>query len=383
MEISFSPPLCLHHITGGINLLIDQVRLGLFMPSGTHSLSPFSLLSDESVFSLLEKHKGLRLLAMNHFRFAEEMNDPITDNFILAVTGKKRCIAEEQFHYWRGISHALHEDGRASDSLISSRVASQIGLCIKRLEALSTAYRTTLLVNNQNSPPDKETFQLTSDKYAHRIGSEYRSLLNELYSLRDAILAATFRLSYNQTTPYALRYLKPFVLAKDTLSGRLISDSMYDEDGSLYIQKMSLYRAVGQHCLGSNNPVLSDVYKLQVSDGPFGQLPFIIYPLYDDFDKMKEIETESPKGVLEIPSREETIRFASLPNHTDALEFSYDCFVNLLTIASAVAEEAKIPPRVMQLNDTNMLELSFTDEDGKRVHLKRDEATGLLARQPQ
>lgn len=107
---------------------------------------------------------------------------------------------------------------------------------------------------------------------------------------------------------------------------------MFSNSGDLLIDHMSLYRSVAQHCLGATNPVLGDIYQLRVSTEPFGDLPYLIYPLYDDIGKMREIEQGSSKGILEGFPIEEAKRFFGLGDYRDALEFCYDCFVRLLRI---------------------------------------------------
>jgi hypothetical protein len=372
---SFEPQMRLHHLTGGLSLLVDGKGLSTLMSPGGPGMLFFSILPKMSVISVLAGQKEVRVLGRTQFDHAEEMGDPVTSNFVIAETNSNhQCLAYSQFHHWRGVATALHEMSRGADALLANRVGAQIRLCLAQLERLSIAYRTALSLTDQKPT----TFSLKSDKYAAHVGSGIRSLLNELYSLRDALLAATFRLRYQGTDAYAIKKLKQLVMAEAQGVGKLISNSMFSEDGDLLIDRMSLYRAIAQHCIGDTNPIFGDVYQVCISSGPYGELPYLVYPLYDDIEKMRAIEKGASKGVLERPSREEAQRFLSLPRHLDALEFCYDCLVRLLRIAEATAIEIAIEPKVMTITDKDIIEATFSDASGKTTRVKRDTATGKL-----
>jgi hypothetical protein len=185
--------------------------------------------------------------------------------------------------------------------------------------------------------PTSEKIVVTSDKYSNYLASEYRSCLNELYSLRDAVLAAAFRLNYKRNDPFAIKKLKSLVLSDDSSISTLISQSMFDSSGDHIIDRISLYRSIAQHCLGATNPVIGDVYRLFISRGPYGELPYLVFPLYDDIEKMRAIEAGSSRGIFEPPPRSEAERFLGLPSPSDALDFCYDCFVRLLRICEVLA----------------------------------------------
>lgn len=375
---SFEPPMWLHHLTGGISLLVDAKGLSSLMSPGGPGMLFFSVRPKMSVISTLAGQEGLRVLGRTHFHHAGEMQDPVTPNFaIAAINADHQCLANGQFHQWSGIATALHEMARGADALLANRVSAQICLCLTRLERLSIAYRMVLSLTNEK-PSTTTSFSMRSDKYAQHIGSDIRSLLNELYSLRDALLAATFRLRYQRADAYTLKKIEQLVMAETQGAGRLIASSMFSEDGDLLINHMSLYRTIAQHCIGGVNPIFNDVYQVRISSGPYGELPYLVYPLYDDIKKMRAIEHGSSKGILERPSREEAKRFLGLARHLDALEFCYDCFVRLLQICEATAIETAIEPKVTTITDKDIIEATLTDASGKTTRVKRDDATGKL-----
>jgi hypothetical protein len=164
----------------------------------------------------------------------------------------------------------LHLQDRGSDGVLASRIASQILICTRRLEQLSRAYRMVLSIIHDPQKGSKRS--ITNNKYAQHIGTEFRSLLNELYGLRDAVNSAAYRLKYGHTNGFASKGFRREVLNDADPLGRLIAQSMFDEDGDLLIDRMSLHRSVALHCLGKTNPIFGDGYQQVTSDGPLGPI---------------------------------------------------------------------------------------------------------------
>ncbi|MBV9484408.1 hypothetical protein [Bradyrhizobium sp.] len=174
-----------------------------------------------------------------------------------------------------------------------------------------------------------------------------------------------------------MKKIKALVTTETDGSAQLISHAMFSDAGDRLLDHMALYRSVAQHCLGATNPIFGDAYQLRLSAGPFGKLLYLIYPLYDDIEKMRAIERGSSIGILERPSKEELERFGGLRHYRDALEFCYDCFVRLLKIGEFLRQETGIEPRPITITDKDILELVVTDETGKVTRAKRDQ-TGRL-----
>ena len=377
-ELTFEPPLAFHHLSGGLALLVDANRLAWLLSPGSGSPLLFSIRPTTPILSLFDEQPSLRILGRTRFQHANEMNDPVSANFaIAALTADNQCLANSQGQHWSGIATALHQAERDSDARMARRVAGQIRLCLALLEKLSIAYRTVLSIATQK-PTLTADVSVTSDKYSHWLGSEYRSCLNELYSLRDATLVATYRLRFGRSDPFSMKRIKALALGTADGIGHLIAGAMFSKEGDLLIDHMSLYRSIALHCLGATNPVVDDIYRLRTSAGPYGEIPYLVYPLYDDIERMRDIEQGSSKGLFERADRAEIIRFLSLPQHRDALEFCYDCFVRLLRLCEALALEIAIEPKLITLTDDDILEATLTDADGKVTRVKRDEKTGKL-----
>jgi hypothetical protein len=374
--LSFAPPMRAHHLTGGLSMLIASNRLAMVMPGGPGMIF-FSVSKEGSLASYLEGQDGIRHLGSNYFNAADEMNDAVTQHFTIAAhDSNRRCLATEQAIEWGGIANTLHQSKRGAVALVATRVASQVRSSLARLERLSMAYRTVLLeVRTRQKPPSSSTF--TSDKYAAYLGIEYRAMLNELYALRDSVLTSAYRLRFKRDDAFAMRKIKPLALAETSGAAKLISQSMFSDVGDRLIDHMALYRSVAQHCLGATNPIFGDVYQLQLSSGPFGDLPYLIFPLYDDIEKMRAIERGSSTGVLERPTIEEVERFAGVGHYRDALEFCYDCFERLLRIAELLRQEIGVEPQPITITDKEILEITVTDGAGKVTRAKRAE-TGRL-----
>lgn len=345
--VTLTPPILNHHLTGGLILLIGSNGAAVIMSPGKDGPMFFCVPNNTQTQLLFEKQEPLRILAKTRFEVAEEMKLPVTPNFILSATDEKHhCLADAQFHLWSGIGIALSHRKEDGDAMVANRVGQQIHFCLRRLEKLSNAYRISLAHLAQTQPlPEPGKLSFTRDLCAHNLGTEYRSCINELYSLRDAVLAAAFRLGFKNIEPFMMRRIRSLVIAQPRSgSSDLIYRSMFDENGDRIIYLMSLYRSIALHCLGATNPVVGDVYRLKISEGIYGEIPYVEYPLYDDIEKMEAIEKGASKAIFDAPDRDEAIRFMSLQKHIDALEFCYNCFVHLLRITSALAKEIGIAP---------------------------------------
>jgi hypothetical protein len=176
-----------------------------------------------------------------------------------------------------------------------------------------------------------------------------------------------------------MKRIRTLVLAEQQCeSGALIAQSMFDDAaGDRLIYLMSLYRSIALHCLGATNPAVGDIYNLRLSEGVYGSIPYVQYPLYDDISKMEEIERGSPKAIFDEPDRDEAIRFMSLKEHRDALEFCYDCFVRLLRISTALADEIGIEPEVTTITEAEIIEATMT-KDGETRRYKKNKDTDRL-----
>lgn len=373
--VYFAPPLSLHHLSGGVALLLGSNRLAMIMAPGT--MQAFELPPRRSVLSLFNSYPSIRVLGRTDYQDAEDMRDLLSDHFVLsACTIQNTCLAHNQEQHWSGVSTVLHTEDQGTEGVLAGRITSQIRICIRRLERLSIAYRTALSI--VGPPEGRGGKSITNDKYAQHIGTEFRSTLNELYGLRDAVIAAAYRFKYDQRDGFQMKRFRRLVVSDHNSLGRLIAQSMFSEDADLLIDRMSLYRSVSLHCLGMTNPIFGDGYQKCVADGPFGEIPHLVFPLYDDVEHMREIERGSSKGILRQVTRAEAERFLSKDIHMDALEFSFDCFVRLLQVAQLLASEIGLASRPMTITDADIIEATLTDNAGNVTRVKRDATSGKL-----
>ena len=373
-KLAFEPPLLVHYLSGGLSLLVSRNNLNaVFAPRS--GIIPYCS-CDGRIDQLLNDQPGVRVLGIAFNQSAEEMQDPVISKFILPRGGTSACRAHAQQVYWEGLGNTLGSAERRSDSLVANRVSNQFRVCTFRFERLAAAYRTVLsIVGNEEHQANNA---LTNNKYAQYVGNEYRSLLNELYGLRDALLGAFFRILNGRTGPYESKKVRSLVKGAQHGAAKMILDSMFAESGDRLIEHMTLYRSVALHCLGDNHPIFGDGYKISESVGVFGHLPMIVYPLYDDIERMRDIEKDSSKGTAERLPREEAERFLSLKSHIDALEFCFDCYVRLLSLSEAMASEIPLKPQPFTLTDKDILELTMKSRDGTVRRFKQSESGNLV-----
>lgn len=375
--VTFTVPLRWHHMSGGVVFLVGANKLGWIVAPGINPMRPITLTDVNAAVKLFKPYKAIRVLGRTIYQHADDLRDPVADHFVLsATTAAHKCLAYNQEHHWSGVSTCFHLEDRGAEGVLASRITSQIRICTRRLEQLSKAYRTVLSIVGAPDNPDQKSIK--NDKYAQHIGTEFRSLLNELYGLRDAISAAAYRLRYGLDQGFRSEPFRRAVVGDKSALSRLIAQSMYDADGDRLIDRMSLYRSVALHCLGKTQPIFGDGYQQLMANGPLGDIPYLVYPLYDDIERMREIERGSSKGILRAGSQEDAKRFLNVPDHLDALEFSFDCYVRLLRVAELLAQETGLPSRHHTITDDDIIEGTFTDADGNITRVKRDGTTGRL-----
>jgi hypothetical protein len=373
--VDLMPPIQVHHLSGGAVLWLGSDRTAaLRSPAG---MNAYCLRRGQSIVSLLRAYKKIRVLGRTTFQHPEEMHDPVTDNFVLPVLTKEhKCLAHDQQLYWRGAAIAAYQDGKGIESVVASRVASQVRICLRRIEQLSIAYRMTL--DFAGTQPQRASPTLTNNKYAQAIGTEFRSILNELYALRDAVNSAVYRFKYGCSDGLRTKSLEKYVREDTSALGRLIHQSMFEPAGERLLDHMSLYRSVALHSLGMTNPVLGDGYFAAIENGILGPIMHVCFPLYDNIDRMREMEHAGSKGVLAPLPQDEAMRFVRKADHLDALEFCFDCFERILRIAEALAKEVALPSGPWHITDDDIQEVTITEVDGSVKRAKRDGLTGNL-----
>jgi hypothetical protein len=376
--LSFEPPIDFFHLTGGSTMMISCNKLSSLLLPRLPGMVFFSCIFDNNDFQDISGNTEIRILGGNRIFDVNEMNDVVTANFRTSIKDKSHdCLASSQAIHWGGVAISLRRRAKGKNYFLASRLSNQIRMCLSRIERLSIAYRIVLSnAQGQTSGPDKR--QYSSNKYSSYIGSEYRSTINELYSLRDATINVYYHLKFSNSESFSIRKVKNISSVDLSRSSELIYRSMFKIDGDLLIDKMSMYRNIPMHCLGQSSPLFGDMYEIRSVSTRFGDMEYLSYPLYDDIDKMRDIERGSSLGAFDDLPKTEAERFLSKPIHLDALEFCYDCFERLLRICEALSEEINIDPETHVITEKELIDLHVTDEQGNTRRYRRDGESGPL-----
>lgn len=374
-NLIFEPPLHLFHLSGGLRLLAGNNQLCWLMDKFSATMLVYSTLGDAS--DALSGYPSIQILGRNRFDQAEELNESIAQAFSIHGGDDTESFRAFSHHtHWSGVSNRLRIDGMIDEALMAQRVSTQIFKSTRRFEKLSKAYQ---VARDASHPPKAHSISFSQDKYAADIGSEFGSLLDDLYATRDAINALALRLHFQDSGNFQTKKFRARVLnSLESPMSKIIAGSMFcSEMGDMLISKMSTYRGVALHCLGTSNPITKDSTMIKSEGGPFGVLNRVIYPLYDDMEELTRIEKGQPTASRGSESAEFR-RFAMLPEHTDALDFSHKCLLRLLKIAELLADALGIEPQALQITEKDILKMEYTDDAGRRVRLERDLLSGEL-----
>ncbi|GEM_PF-2634470 len=343
----------------------------------TDKLNVFSTLSGDPE-DILTHYPDIKVMARNRYKRPEETEDAVSEIFVLRATnGENQCLAFSQHTFWSGIAQGFHSDGLSDHAMMARRLTTQIVKTLRRFEKLSNSYR--IAIAAADAAPS-EGISFVQNKYASNVGHEFGSFLDDLYALRDAINAIIHKIHLKADVSFSTKnFKKKLETAPVSALTKMIQGSMFDPTaGDLIVSHMSTYRAVAIHSLGTSNPVSGDSLVTKFADGPIGRVSWLVYPLYDDMEKLKEIEFGASGSVFEKMEFEEFKRFATLEKHIDAMDFGYRCFVRLLQTADLLGSELGMTPRHLTITDKDILSAEFRDEDGNRKRLHRDGLTGEL-----
>src|SRR5258708_14370127 len=120
-----------HHLTGGLSFLIASNRLAMLMPSEPGMIFFSLLFQDASITTLLGGQEGIRHLGTNYFSVANEMTEPVTQQFAIPVCAQNGwCLAASQSIELAGVANTLHQSNHGADALIATRLASHGPPCI-------------------------------------------------------------------------------------------------------------------------------------------------------------------------------------------------------------------------------------------------------------
>ncbi|MER9490157.1 hypothetical protein NKI50_30140 [Mesorhizobium sp. M0563] len=353
-QYELTPPAHLFRLSGGIKLIVDAGAKCQVIGIKPGREAHFSL-NGRKIGATLFDYSNIRVLARTKCYDDDELLDPISDNLALRAFGPDgKCVAFSQEFYWSGVSHVFHEQGKYLEEGYVRRLTTQIRTCLRRFEKLFIAY-SMFLETLAESPPQKG--HLVRDKHTVNIGGEFGALLDGLYALRDAVNAVAFRVLFGDEALLHTKKFKIKVLANtQSAFAQLVNASMFDEqNGDLLLSRMSTYRSVALHCMGTSNPVTADSVLFREETGLFGPILRAVYPLYDDMAKLREIERGTAVGFSFRSNLDELKRFVELRTHDDALDFGFDCFVRLLTMARLLGDELGLESRHFEITDRDII----------------------------
>jgi hypothetical protein len=354
-----TPPASLYRLSGGIKLIVDSHEkcqvIGIKPGQEIH----FSL-NGRKIGATLFDYRNVRVFARSKCHDDDELNDPISYNLALRALGPDgKCLVYSQQLYWEGVSHVFHERRMYPEEGLVRRLVTQIRTCLRRFEKLFISYSIFLETFEKNPPLRGNCLK---NKHTTNIGSEFGALLDSLYALRDAVNSIAYRLLFHENGIFNTKKFRMKILGSSK-SGfvQLVSGAMFEEkDGDLILSRMSTYRSVALHCMGTSNPVVRDSIIFKEESGIFGPILRAVYPLYDDMAKLKAIELGTAIGFSFPRDTDEIKRFLSISCHQDALDFGFDCFERLLTIALLLGEELELESRLPVITDKDIISHEFT-----------------------
>lgn len=278
----------------------------------------------------------------------KELYDPLPEQIAIHANGPdNRCLAHGQDFYWEGVRHVQYENGNNYEFFIVSRYLTQLRRVRDRLSKLFSAYQ--LAYDSREVVPKDRDATSISNKYTDHIGNEFCSILDEIVSMRDAALNIIYRMNYKTTKDFKMRDFKNYILSapKDDLRDA-IANSMFDPNsGDMLLDHMALHRNVATHATGKVNPVSGNFAIVRSFDGCFGKLKQLIFPLYDDIEAMRELNSNTAKQFYFRRDNEELKRFLDKEFHLDALDFAFDCYKRILSITclagTAGGFESRLP----------------------------------------
>ena len=315
-----------------------------------------------------ERLSSLTILTRTHFNRAEELHDPLKSSSLYLANASGISLENEQSARWIGLSIAYRSRRDTLKARRAERIGKQILFCRNTLDALIRSNRSTLTYNLLESVicnPEAETFQYTENKYSADIGYRAQSCLNELYGLRDLVMSFLFEVLYGQKM--SLSGVVDFLISDDRFGFASTIIPLFRRDVPIgKIALMSICRNVFFHYTGPQSGPFGPMYCFRECFGPLGFIPYLVYPLYGNVERLKLIE----KGrYLDNDSAEaqklEAIRFMNVPSHLDVLDLCYECFVILLEIAGLIEKQIPINSETIVLTDKDILDLTLRDANGQ------------------
>jgi hypothetical protein len=309
----------------------------------------------------------------------QALNDPLPNVYPFLFSDSGHPLSEQQAWRWSGLSTAYRNRNENDNSIRAERIGLQIRLCVDALRLLVNSYD---LAADQNfdldkiSRPAENKISFSQDKFSLDMSYKTQICLNELYALRDFILYFIAHVAYGGD--FKLKQLIELINKDDELNiANLLLPALSQENPIGTIAKMSLYRNVLFHFIGPKSGPLSPSYYFDEIRTDLCYLHRIILPMYDNIDILKQIERRQILNSLEN-DESEVKRFMQKTNHTDTLEFCFDCLSALLSISQAVESNIPIESASTTIDDSQILCMTIVDAHGVERHFEKDDKGELV-----
>lgn len=379
---SLNPPIYLIHIAGGLRAFVGsngECFLGVFNSSEliTFKIKPFeSVVQMFDQLALVLEQDNSEIFGFQEFKTIEDLNRRLSEsfNYVLPPSFVERNPID-YVSQWLSIASNLSNNEEGNKAAICKRIATQIERLIHRINALSDCYYYTL--QQEKHLPEVGRFSLHANNDSQKVGLEFTSLLDNLYYLRDGLGNLVFRTLAPEKTKYRTIDLIKVLNKNDSELSKLLLNGLEKNQG--IISQFSMLRGVAQHSMGEVNPTFGDVYSLRRKNLNGIDYFRLIFPLYDDWDKLAEIEQNASKGIFPKISQEECERFATeTENHVDAFDFGLRSFNYLMKVSLEIFKEFNFDASPRKLDKEQILSMELRDENGDLVRYERNKKTGEL-----
>ena len=261
----------------------------------------------------------------------------------------------------------------------AERISKQIRFCRNSIDKLHKAYRICVSEKCEEqhiSNLDEERLHLFSDLFALNISYCLQPCLDALFSLRDYILTFLFEEMYGKSVK--LSRAAKFLGEDDKYDiSTLINSAISQVEHYGIIAKTATYRNAFFHYTGSSARPLAEVYCLTFAETALGSIPRVIYPLDDDFERVRSIERGKFAGYQsKAQHTAEAKRFLTSGNYVDALDLVFDCMCMLMKISSHMEKCLPVESQIMKIAEKDILEADIT-RGGVRRKYKRNAAGKL------
>ncbi len=342
------PPFHIAHLSGGSQIIFGSDEKAILTPVKNANRLAFFGHAKPSHVHEIAAGMGIKMLAADYGDHHTEIGGPRSVYFSVYPFGApKNATIKRAVPYWSAVANAQTDRGLAAKA---ARIGHQITILNVRLANTIQAYHqcATAFVKGND-----EFDIISSSGFTVQIAAEIQGLLNDLYSLRDFILA--FYVALRFVDPLSLQQIRERLRAETQRNGldNLILTEL-EEGGT--IKALSRYRALVAHDL----PLLSmksSVHTVRKIEFRELSIPRLIFPIFEELLAVKD------RGNRDLPDRKIDVEYLKAlrgnPNPLDALDFCHSAFAKLLDIGQWLATQFKLKYEILTLTDKEIVSFSI------------------------